>query len=1292
MILLVCVPTLSAWLAEEQYNALQALYEATDGPHWNFTIKHQKLRSTETVDNLVLNEMTNDAMSGGIESEENEIMNFITVRSYEMDEVTGKEWDFSSGEDPCVNHWMGIVCNTTAEMCSSESCGVRDLVLNGVGLAGELPDSLSALTDLRALSLQNNKLSSSLPSSIGSLQGLRLLSLSVNDISGPIPASIARLSNLMVFDVLANMLCNEIPEEVREATFSDLIVFYVGENLLSGPIPLLSGALNMEQIYLTENLFSGTIPDSFYNFAKLTYLGVSTNNIDGSISPRLGNLVSLRNFYLGYNLLQNSIPSEVGKLLDLEYFEASRNALSGSIPTEFGELTNLLVLELNINYFSASLPFELGNLELMHTLYLHENEFQGTIPDSYSKLESMQLFVLGYNSLTGTIPSSLSTLSKLLDFSVYNNQLTGYLPGEFFLLPNLEKLLLQNNAFEGFQLQNISLDSKPNISISYLDISNNRFHGTLPSELFSQMSNIQSLAATKNCFSGSLPSAICNASTLRVLTLDGLASGDTCRQSFMYPFSLFNAYLIHPLDGTIPACYWQMPNLTVLHLSGNGLGGSIASDISPSLLNISLSFNRLTGSIPAYLMQNHFVELSLSNNKLRGVFDDVQENCRQINRSILDIRTNRLSGYTPEHLADVHDLHALEGNLFDCNHKHTLPSNDPFDDEYICASKQLTQPYFAWILIFAFFAIICSFLFYYWHFDSNDCDNEHIGRNKINYSVRQLLEWYSLKELEYDTFSPQCSKVFAPNLKAFVTMLRTLRKTFVVLSAALCAICLPLYYLLKREFDGYYSTHEHQYAWKFSIAYMSGPAAALIVMVIFWISCFYVTFSLNAAITVKTTDADEKGAIKTSDESNSASDMKRTESGSSYKMPVRNIICYAAVMLFNIAIYLLVNSGYIYLLLSASLDSSMKLLANFAMAIVKLVWNLFIVPVSIETAVSALNDDIHNLKWMIAFLLLFNNIAAPSLATAFTDDKCYEQVIAPSSEINAFYELPVCNIYQLELSTGARDCYQYVMLLIETPFHAPFIYNYQCSSSLIVNYVPVFLFAYAFLAVMFPLLFTLFTATNMYSLLPQNLKDVVPTLLVPPSKLLAHPQSPHVPVIRPDRIIATLMSHFAVLLSFGVAFPILGFVIGFTVCVLTATHQVCIGRHLSYHSGSKDAECNLTIYGNIDGSKYSGGLEPLCTKFLSGLRRCLWTIIIGSNILVGAAIVFDFVGDKRSFETAILSASLAVVCGPIIIFVSFRVALWLGENGSTTNLTGRSLLDQESASATTPLLESVDNS
>jgi hypothetical protein len=102
-------------------------------------------------------------------------------------------------------------------------------------------------------------------------------------------------------------------------------------------------------------------------------------------------------------------------------------------------------------------------------------------------------------------------------------------------------------------------------------------------------------------------------------------------------------------------------------------------------------------------------------------------------------------------------------------------------------------------------------------------------------------------------------------------------------------------------------------------------------------------------------------------------------------------------------------------------------------------------------------------------------------------------------------------------------------------------------------------------------------------------------------------------------------------------------------------HQLIIGRHLFYYSGTKEAESQVMYNGMIDGMKYSGGSEYACTEFLAGLPACLWTIITGSNLLFGF-IVFDSVGDKKGFGPAMWSSVVTIATLPFLVYLLYKIA------------------------------------
>ena len=135
-------------------------------------------------------------------------------------------------------------------------------------------------------------------------------------------------------------------------------------------------------------------------------------------------------------------------------------------------------------------------------------------------------------------------------------------------------------------------------------------------------------------------------------------------------------------DVEIPNCLWSLNNLTALYLTGNGYVGTIEpTNIGSSLENVSLSHNRLSGTIPQFILGLKNVDVSynrfighLSGNDLGSMS----------NETILQTQVNRLSGRLPtSSLRRAYIVDILRGNMFSCA---TIPKNDVSSTGYICGN------------------------------------------------------------------------------------------------------------------------------------------------------------------------------------------------------------------------------------------------------------------------------------------------------------------------------------------------------------------------------------------------------------------------------------------------------------------------------------------------------------------------------------------------------------------------------------------------------------------------------
>nr|DAD41342.1 TPA_asm: hypothetical protein HUJ06_015665 [Nelumbo nucifera] len=109
-----------------------------------------------------------------------------------------------------------------------------------------------------------------------------------------------------------------------------LRILSLQNNSLTGPIPDLSGLVNLKTLFLDHNSFSALIPASVSSLHRLRTLDLSYNNLTGPIPSGLTTLVRLYYFRLDGNRLGGAIPPL--NQSSLLVFNVSRNNLTGVIP------------------------------------------------------------------------------------------------------------------------------------------------------------------------------------------------------------------------------------------------------------------------------------------------------------------------------------------------------------------------------------------------------------------------------------------------------------------------------------------------------------------------------------------------------------------------------------------------------------------------------------------------------------------------------------------------------------------------------------------------------------------------------------------------------------------------------------------------------------------------------------------------------------------------------------------------------------------------------------------------
>ncbi|KAJ0237938.1 Leucine-rich repeat-containing protein [Hirschfeldia incana] len=135
-------------------------------------------------------------------------------------------WD-NAAVDPCS--WDLITCSPDGFVLSIGAANQS--------FSGTLASSISNLTYLETVLLQNNYITGNIPPQIGKLMKLKTLDLSNNNFSGPIPSTLSYPTFFQYLRLNNNSLTGTIPTSV--ANMNRLILLDLSYNNLSGPVPIL---------------------------------------------------------------------------------------------------------------------------------------------------------------------------------------------------------------------------------------------------------------------------------------------------------------------------------------------------------------------------------------------------------------------------------------------------------------------------------------------------------------------------------------------------------------------------------------------------------------------------------------------------------------------------------------------------------------------------------------------------------------------------------------------------------------------------------------------------------------------------------------------------------------------------------------------------------------------------------------------------------------------------------------------------------------------------------------------
>jgi hypothetical protein len=894
---------------------------------------------------------------------------------------------------------------------------------------------------------------------------LYYLDCSQNYLSFTIPSFFSSIYALTYFNLSFNLFTGTLNYTLPSSLSSvglhaNLEEYSVNDNFLTGSIPSDLGMLpNLIDLILNDNNLIGSIPSSFLSLPKLEILFLQNNQFTGILDNLV--LSSLINIDLSNNQFVGTIPSFSFSSMDsfsaLQTFTASSNCLHGSVPSSFCEIPFLTTLVLDgVSTASSCRIFTFPNSPFLNAFYV-KFFISDNIPSCLFSIPNLQTLHLSGNGLTGSFPfsssddddtSSAAISSSLSDLSLSHNQLTGTIP--------------------------LSIQERSWIN---LDLSYNKLTGTLSSS-FSSYDSESSLSLDINRLSGDIPSSLLSASNINILagnmfecdsSHDDLPSHDSKVNDYSCGSDVVNAsiYTWISLIACFVCCCFCFQYHDTLYDYWFGLcrccrfiflsstlakKDETAEDTVPvrkqmDPLSLLFYFSRLQ------MYRNYFISLrnssnesSFSTNYLTGL----SYYLFYLRRMIQIIACFILFLLMPVFIA----LSAFYSIYY-------------YSYAWTVSGVYLSGKISAIILFVFLFVLLCItvLLFRTFRFVTSSCFA------KIKETRRLSSVALSITGGRKSLLSP--SMLLRNDSSASVS-----RRSSTSTSLYSNSVPSPFWHIPSSRF---FRNREHNNNINHLTATNDRPSS---------ISPFHVNEVKTDAKQEGSTDEEE--GLKEERNKSNASDKLATVR----KKMIIDVIIFIFIASFDFMIMILADIFYVYVLLVY--PTGVIISAELFLAIFKILLNNQFIwhsipylrrkaystcfPEEHSSSVDPRQSNVSSVSEMVSSsfyshyyyssidisfittMVLLNNILFPILAIFIVNPECFYNALFEASSISSSFSYNICD----RTTEVDSACFQKVLFTEDTTYDPPYIYQYECASSVVVNYVPVFIIMFSMEGILLP--------------------------------------------------------------------------------------------------------------------------------------------------------------------------------------------------------------------------------
>lgn len=303
--------------------------------------------------------------------------------------------------------------------------------------------------------------------------------------------------------------------------------------------------------------------------------------------------------------LNGTIPEGIfSKLPNLGFLILDNNPnLRGQIPQDITSLSHLEGISLTYCSFTGKMPSLDGFSELKVVNFSMLNQkrdpegFTATMPD-FSKMPGMIMFDASFAGMTGHISEGIGDCSELLIFDISGNNIEGPLPASLNKCTKLADFSVQDNKLSGeipdlSAITNITFNPKEGLYGRFF-LNGNQFTGEFPQWL-SNLNKVKRISLSNNKLEGSMPDDLSSLTEVEALFADNNNLSGNLPKTL--PQSLLELNLSNnQFTGTIPLEWKNAKNINDLNLTNNELSGKVdlAYKALKELEKVRVSFNRFT--------------------------------------------------------------------------------------------------------------------------------------------------------------------------------------------------------------------------------------------------------------------------------------------------------------------------------------------------------------------------------------------------------------------------------------------------------------------------------------------------------------------------------------------------------------------------------------------------------------------------------------------------------------------------------------------------------------------------